>query len=104
MKYSPNVKCINLMNGNHLSNTSKGYLKSTNGPLLKAMNGKALYSVLSLLKKEKKKTAVSLVTFVACWVLGKRLFYPLIWIIERKHKWNTENKTTNLIKWIVEDN
>lgn len=110
MKYSPNVKCINLMNGNHLSNTSKGYLKSTNGPLLKAMNGKALYSVLSLLKKEKKKTAVSLVTFVACWVLGKRLFFyyrlfhPLTWIIERKHKWNTENKTTNLIKWIVEDN
>ena len=40
------------MNGNHLSNTSKGYLKSTNGSLLKAMNGKELYSVLSLLKKE----------------------------------------------------
>ena len=110
MKYSPNVKCINLMNGNHLSNTSKGYLKSTNGPLLKAMNGKELYSILSLLKKEKKKTVVSLVTFVACWVLGKRLFFyyrlfhPLTWIIESKHKWNTENKTTNLIKWIVEDN
>jgi len=63
------------MNGNQLNNTSKGYLKFTNGPLLKAMNGKELYSVLFLLKK---KTVVSLATFVACWVLGKRS--PNAWV------------------------
>ena len=71
MKYSRDVKCINPMNGNQLKNTSNEYLKSTNGSLLKAMNGKEFYSVLSLLKKEKKKTVVSLATFMACWVLGK---------------------------------
>ena len=47
------------MNENQLNNTRKGYLKSTNGPLLKAMHGKELYSVLSLLKKEKKDGSFS---------------------------------------------
>ena len=80
MKYSPNVKCINLMNGNHLSNTSKGYLKSTNGPLLKAMNGKALYSVLSLLKKGKKEDSSFSSNLCGLLGVGKEIIF-LLYII-----------------------
>ena len=65
------------MNGNHLSNTSKGYLKSTNGSLLKAMNGKELYSVLSLLKKEDSSFSSNLYGLLG---VGKVIIF-LLWII-----------------------